>query len=353
MSFFRRTAHNLTPHARLSLTAAAPRAVRSPAAGFAGPASCGVPSRRGLHIGAFAGEVIQSTASAFSWFHVTTGVPWYLAIPLLAVSVNVTLRLPLQFYAAKLRSKRGELNPLVVAWARRHTSTIAREQSNLPERILRLRMAGAIEKSRRRIYKAWGVQRWKGFAPLLGMFPFITISEALRRKCGAPLGWLSHSVGLGAPQSATSNLGSVNGMFDPSLVDGGCLWFMDLTSADPFYGLPIICTGILVWNSWGKMSKDHIRALLSLNPNEKQVVTLTRLQKVFGRVMLMMPVFPLLFADLPSAIFLYWASSFGLSNINDTILNRLIPRKDPKFTDVQKRPNSLPYLRDRTDAIEK
>ncbi|KAF7545100.1 hypothetical protein G7Z17_g9445 [Cylindrodendrum hubeiense] len=352
MLFLRRTAPTLTPHVRLSLTAAGPRAVRSPVASFAGPASC-VPSRRGLHIGAFAGEAIQSTASAFSWLHVTTGVPWYLAIPLLAVGVNATLRFPLQLYVAKLRARRGELNPLIGAWARRHTGTIAREQGHLPERILRLRMAGAIEKSRRRIYKTWGVQRWKGFAPLISIFPFVTISEALRRKCGAPLGWISQSVGLSSPQSTTSNLGSASGMFDPSLVDGGCLWFMDLTSADPFYGLPIICTSILVWNTWGKMSKDHIRALLSLNPGEKQVVTLTRLQKVLGRVMLMMPVFPLLFADLPSAIFLYWAASFGLSSINDSILNRLVPKIEPKFLDVQKRPNSLPYLRNRGDAIEK
>ncbi|KPM39148.1 hypothetical protein AK830_g7404 [Neonectria ditissima] len=342
MSLFRRTAHCLAPHARLSLIATAPRPGRSPA----GSASC-APRRRGLHIGAFAGEVIQSTADAFSWVHASAGMPWYLAIPLLAVGVNVTLRFPVQLYVAKLRARRGELNPLVVAWARRHTNTIAREQSHLPERILKLRMAGSIEKSRRRIYRDWGVQRWKGFAPLLGILPFVTISEALRRKCGAPLGWISQSVGLSNPQSAGSNLGPASGMFDPSLVDGGCLWFMDLTSADPYYGLPVICTSILVWNTWGRMSKDYIRALLSLQADETQVVTLTRLQKVLGRVMLMMPIFPLLFADLPSAIFLYWVASFGLSGVNEAVLNRLVPKEDQKLTGEQKRPSSLPYLKDR------
>ncbi|KAK7415921.1 hypothetical protein QQZ08_012189 [Neonectria magnoliae] len=352
MSLLPRTAYTLAPRVRLSLIATAPRPGRSPVASFAGSAPCGL-RRRGLHIGAFAGEAIQSTADAFSWVHASTGMPWFLAIPLLAVGVNATIRFPVQLYVAKLRAKRAELTPLVVAWTRRHHNTIVKEQSHLPERILKLRMAGALEKSRRRMYKDWDVQRWKGFAPLLGIVPFVTISEALRRKCGAPLGWIGQSVGLSNPQSTGSNLGSASAMFDLSLVDGGCLWFMDLTSADPYYGLPIICTSILIWNTWGRMSKDHIRALLSLGVDETQVVTLTRIQKVLGRIMLMMPVFPLLFADLPSAIFLYWASSFGLSGINELILNRLVPRKDQKLIVEQKRPNSLPYLRDRGEVIKK
>ncbi|KAH7146465.1 mitochondrial export translocase Oxa2 [Dactylonectria macrodidyma] len=352
MSLFRQTTQTLTPHARLSLTSIGPRAARPPGASFAGPSKSCVTSRRGLHIGALAGEAIQSTASALSWVH-ASGVPWYLTIPLLAVGVNITFRFPLQLYVAKLRERRAETDPLIVAWARRHSGMIPKEQKDVPERVVRLRVAGAIERSRRRIYKNWGVQRWKSMAPLLSIFPFITISEALRQKCGAPLGWISQSVGLGSQQSAGSSLGSASSMFDPSLIDGGYLWFMDLTSADPFYGLPIICSGILVWNTWAKMSKDHIAALLSLDSNKSQVVTLTRLQKLLGRVMLLVPILPLLFADLPSAIFLYWASSFGLSSINEAILNRMVTKKSSKFTETRRRRHSLPFLGNPIKAAEK
>ncbi|KAJ3512563.1 hypothetical protein NM208_g15306 [Fusarium decemcellulare] len=179
--------------------------------------------------------------------------------------------------------------------------------------------------------------------PLLSIFPFLTISEALRRKCGAPVGWISNSVGLGSPDSTTANLGSSSSLFDQSLVDGGCLWFSDLSSMDPYFGLPLICSGILVWNTWGKMSREQLQVLLTTQLDDK-VVPLGRLQKLFGRMILLVPVLPLLFADLPSAIFLYWGSSFALTGINEIILRRLVPRKTPKLTVVNKGRASFPFL---------
>ncbi|KAH6896939.1 hypothetical protein B0T10DRAFT_168683 [Thelonectria olida] len=353
MSLLPRTAYFLTPHVRPSLTAAAScrAALLSPSLNHGTfPSSTLIsPSRRGLHVSAIVSETIQSTAFTFSWVHSNLGIPWYLAIPLFAVGVNATVRFPLQYYVAGLREKRKQLSPLIMAWAQRHVINLSKEQSQLPERIKRLRMAGAIEKSRKRIYKTWDVQRWKGFAPLLGIVPFVTISEALRRKCGAPLGWISQSVGLGGAQSTAPNLGSASAMFDPSLVEGGCFWFTDLTSADPYFGLPLICSGILAWNTWGRMSGDHIRALLSLNPpNAVQPVALTRLQTVFGRIMLVVPAFPLLFADLPSAIFLYWAASFGLTSINEALLSQFILSKKPKIVVEDKKAHGLQYLKDRS-----
>ncbi|CAM1509191.1 Fc.00g029300.m01.CDS01 [Cosmosporella sp. VM-42] len=339
MSLSRHTAHALTPRARVSLFVSNGRnpcktLIRdSPYAG-----------RRNLHVGAAVGDAVRMTADAFTWVHSSTGMPWYLTIPLLAVGVNLTFRLPLQYYVARLREKRKELDPLVAAWARRHTNTIIRKQPNLPDRILSLRIAGSVEKSRRRIYKTWGVQRFKGLAPLLGMFPFITISEALRRKCGAPLGWISHSIGLGNAEGVQSNLGTASSMFDPSFANGGCLWFVDLTSMDPFFGLPMLCTALLGYSTWGRMSKDHLRALLTLGQNKNQVIALTNIQKALGRTMLLVPVFPLLFADLPSAIFLYWASSFALTNVNEVILNRLVPKKTPRLKVETRKSSAAPYL---------
>lgn len=197
----------------------------------------------------------------------------------------------------------------------------------LPDRVRSLRVAGAVEKSRRRILKTWGLQRWKSMAPLLGMLPFVTISEALRRKCGAPLGWISHKIGLG-----NTGLGPSSSMFDQSLVDGGLFWFTDLASADPYYGLPAICSGILVWSIWARMPKEQIQALLRIQPPGAKMMVASRLQQLLGRVMLMMPLLPLLFADLPSAIFLYWGTSFALTRVNDFFIQRLVP---PKTSDLR------------------
>ncbi|RSL57128.1 hypothetical protein CEP53_006574 [Fusarium sp. AF-6] len=335
MLLFRRTAHVLSPHARPFLPISATRR----------PASTPCAGRRSFHLASGIGDTIRMTADAFSWVHVNVGVPWYVAIPLLAIGVNATFRFPLQLYTARLRQKRAELRPLIMAWAARHTKTIKQEQKDVPEKIQRLRIAGLVEKSRRRIYKNLGTQRWKGMTPMLSIIPFLTISEALRRKCGAPVGWISNSVGLGSSDSMTAALGSASSMFDESLVNGGCLWFNDLSSMDPYFGLPIICSGILVWTTWGKMSKEQLQALLTVNLDSKRVDTMPRLQKLLGRMLLLMPTFPLLFADLPSAIFLYWGSSFALTGINEIILNRLVPRKEPKLKSEMPRQANLPFLR--------
>lgn len=339
MSAFRRTAHILLPHARPFPPTSATtrrRLASTPCAG-----------RRSFHLASTVGDTIRVTADAFSWVHVNAGVPWYIAIPLLAIGVNATLRFPLQLYTAHLRQKRAELLPLVTAWTTRHSKAVRQEQKHVPERIQRIRIAGLIEKSRRRIYKNWGTQRWKGLAPMLGIVPFLAISEALRRKCGAPVGWISNSVGLGSPDSTTAAIGSASSsMFDESLVNGGCLWFSDLSSMDPYFGLPIICSGILVWNTWGKMSREQLQTLLTINLSDrKQLDATPRLQKLLGRMLLLMPTFPLLFADLPSAIFLYWGSSFALTGINEIILNRLVPRKEPKLKTQMPKQTSMPFLR--------
>lgn len=341
MSRFRHTVISLTPHARVSLTASG---LRNPSKSLIQ----GSPytRRRNLHVGALVGDAVRLTADAFTWVHTSTGMPWYITIPLMAVGVNLTFRLPLQYYVAQLRQQRKQLHPLIDAWARRHTNTIMREQPHLPDRIARLRIAGSIEKSRRRIYKNFGVQRWKAIAPLLSMFPFITISEALRRKCGAPLGWISHSIGLGNVQSTDFNLQNAASMVDPSFVNGGCLWFTDLTSMDPYFGLPLLCTAVLGWNIWGRLPRAHLRALLTLGPVDKETVPLTNVQKALGRTMLLVPVFPLLFADLPSGIFLYWATSFALTNVNETFLRRYLPEKAPELVVESKmKLDNVPYLR--------
>ncbi|CAJ0555190.1 Ff.00g052550.m01.CDS01 [Fusarium sp. VM40] len=329
MSLLRRTACSLSPHTRPFLPAAnatrranvishpviSNSTIQSPWAG-----------RRNFSVASALGETVTMTADSLSWVH-SVGMPWYVAIPLLAIGVNATIRFPLQLYSARLKEAQTPLNPLVVAWSRRHATDRSLNDLSLPERIRKLRLAGAVEKSRRRIYKTWGVQRWKRLAPLLGIVPFVTISEAIRRKCGAPLGWISHQIGLGNTDPATAGIGAASGMFDESLTNGGLLWFTDLASADPYYGLPIACSGILIWSTWGRMPKEQLQALLKIQPDENSHIVMTRLQQLFGRAMLMMPILPLLFADLPSAIFLYWGTSFALTRVNETFLKRFVQSK--------------------------
>ncbi|KAF4337881.1 mitochondrial export translocase Oxa2 [Fusarium beomiforme] len=338
MPLIRRTVHSISPQARPSLTAInAGRLISRPTILSSLTSSSPCTNRRNFSVASAIGETVTMTADALSWAH-SAGVPWYVAIPLLAVGVNATIRFPLQLYSARLREARKPLDPLIAAWARRHAMDSSLNNPDVPERLRMLRLSGAVEKSRRRIFKAWGLQRWKSMAPLLGMVPFVAISEALRRKCGAPLGWISHKIGLG-----NTGLGDWSSMFDESLVDGGLFWFTNLASADPYYGLPIICSWILVWSTWARMPKQQLQVLLRLQPPGTKMMVTSRLQQLLGRTMLMMPILPLLFADLPSAIFLYWGTSFALTRVNEFIIQRLVPSKTPDLR-VPNPPREFPFV---------
>lgn len=308
-------------------------------------------SKRRLHLSTV-GDAVILTADTISAIH-NAGVPWYLSIPLVALGVNFTFRLPIQYYTRRLVIRRNELNPLVSAWSSRHAASVPRGAEadvERAERLWRLRVAGLTEKSRRRIYKTWGVQRWKTLAPFLSMAPFVVVSEALRRLCGAPMGWISHQIGLAGVDKLSATLSDTSGLFNADLAQGGCLWFIDLTVMDPYHALPLACSALLARTSWARLSKDQLRALVSLDGSSATPKTpMVRIQTGIGRALLLIPLFPMLFADLPSAIFLYWAATFALNDVNETILQRLVPKRTPKFKMVRRVPPTLPYLRGNQD----
>ena len=86
------------------------------------------------------------TADGISAIH-SAGVPWYLSIPLVALGVNFSFRLPIQYYTRSLVVRRNELNPLVSAWSSRHAASVTRGNDEQAERLWRLRVAGLTEKS--------------------------------------------------------------------------------------------------------------------------------------------------------------------------------------------------------------
>ncbi|KAL7810946.1 mitochondrial export translocase Oxa2 [Trichoderma aethiopicum] len=343
MASFSKSARALTAHvnnkASLSYT------TQTPLSTIRSRTNATVPGRRrNFHLDAV-GDAVLWTADSITFLH-HTGLPWFVSIPLVAVGVNFTFRLPIQYYTRRLVVTRNKLTPLVTAWSARHAATVPQGQGEEAARLWRLRVAGLTERSRARIYKSWGVQRWKSFAPFLSMAPFIIVSEALRRLCGAPTGWLSHTFGLVDAQAVASAVETSRRYLDESLVDGGCLWFTDLTAMDPYFALPIICSALLARTSWGRLSKDQLRALLSVAPPQNPQSPAMRIRTSVGRTLLLVPLFPILFADLPSAIFLYWASTFALNDVNEAILGRLFPQKPSEtLMPTQKPPIVLPYLR--------
>lgn len=300
--------------------------------------------RRQLHVASF-GEIVSWTAESMSGVH-TAGVPWYLTIPMVAVAVNATFRLPTQYYARKLQAKRKELSPLGSVWAIRHAQRIYSSQNvSMSSNLAALRISSATQKSLSRIYKAWGVQRWKSFMPLISIVPFIIVSESIRKLCGASSAWIKNSTANEAIDKLTGAVQSV----DPSMAEGGLWWFTDLTVSDPYYALPVLCSVILAQRTGMTMSLDQLRSLFTVNP-EKRLAPIDRMQQVFGRLFVVMPILPLLFSHLPSAVFLYWLSSFSLQNINEFILTKMI--KPPKSLTFMKSVTPDPPFLSRSAKIK-
>ncbi|KAK3196849.1 hypothetical protein K4F52_000193 [Lecanicillium sp. MT-2017a] len=295
-------------------------------------------------------SLITSTADSIASIH-NAGVPWYVTIPLVALGVNLTLRLPLQYYNRRLDRKRADLQPLVQAWMSRHSMRQALQgKPDSEERALEV--LTQTERSTKRLYKAWGVQNWKSFLPMVTMAPFAIVSLALRQLSGA---YQSSSPQL-SPELLTTSLqesasgvlevaqGTSPSLMDPSLTTGGILWFVDLTATDPYLLLPIACSFLIWLNSMGRMSAQERRNLFSVEYMKRLKTRAQRARVGLARGTMIMPLFPLVFYGMPAGIFLYWLCTFGLNTVNDFVLRKVLPKKDSPLNRRLQLPTIRPFL---------
>ncbi|KAG6019606.1 hypothetical protein E4U19_007012 [Claviceps sp. Clav32 group G5] len=323
-------------------------------------------TQRHIHLEGF-GDLVTSTANVISSIHSSSGLPWWATIPLVGVAINVVWRYPAQRYARYVLNKQVELAPLVTAWQRRHTinsmlshkpPAVEPEEpgrghwKNIEERSawIRARDASRIlrltRKSRRRIYKIFGVQGWRKLPTLLSIVPLVVVSEALRRLCGAPMTWISHWSGLASTDAPAGVLLDTSGLFDQTLEQGGCLWFVDLTAMDPYHILPAICSALMAKSAWGQFSRAQIWELLGgVRKTDGMPSGLNSMKRGFLRASLVVPIIPFLAADMPSAIFLYWVTSASLNIVNETLLRKNLPTRPSKLTISRNRIHDSLYLK--------
>lgn len=282
------------------------------------------------------GSTVAFTAESLSHLH-TAGLPWYIVLPLVATSLNFTIRLPAQWLARYYRLRKSEVRPLKSAWMIQATQKYRRSAPTSGLKDLPKAFSWMRESSR--IYKDFGVSPWKTWSTfLVPMVPFVLVSEAVRRLAGSPMTWIGQKLGLDRfldlLEPGTSRL------VDGSLSEGGILWFTDLMAADPYGGLPLMCALSLGWSSWSRLSAERLKELLSVD--DRNMNTLRRASNALGRVLLVIPLFPLLFWNLPSAVFLYWAPTFAFNGINDTLLKRWLPERPARYGDLPKGPFKPP-----------
>lgn len=333
-------------------------------------------ARREFSVATALDAAVYEATQLITTVHTVTGTPWYITIPVAALTVNLAVRLPATIYSRKLEQKRTRLAPLFWAWNSRHTEDVLRTNPGRPTAELRTAIQKKAVASERRISKDHGVQAWKiHYLGSIVAFPFfITVIQGVRRLCGAGGGlfslfsnplpkWMSgnenggevasaetplaqdHPVdqstpptdapsqAVAAPSATLEPLNSDLLGYEPSLSTGGCLWFPDLTVADPTHALPYMLSAAMVYVVLPR-NLDHTRRLL--DPTATDLSWRTRFHRAL--LVISLALGPLTM-HLPAALHLYWITSTLTATTLREIVHKImkLPRNDyqpPKGRDV-------------------
>ncbi|KAI1374821.1 hypothetical protein F4677DRAFT_424981 [Hypoxylon crocopeplum] len=314
---------------------------------------------RSFHFAPAAIAVVQATQDAMIGLHNVTHLPWFLTIPLIAVGVNAVFRLPFDSYTHRINQRRSKFALVLRGWSWRIVRDVQKE--GVPQAKQEKEVTKRYKKTMSRVYRTMGLQGWKTYSSLLSL-PFWLISiDSVRRICGGPRGIIGSLLTGRAEDAAESSsaTGNVNvatspanistatasqisavdtstasviaehasDLPDPSITVEGCLWFPDLSAADPYHVLPLALSVMLVVNILPK-TKAGIRQLHGLNSKDGPVLTTQGAQRQlrFHRCMILICalVGPLT-ADLPAALHLYWLSSSATHWATAKILSYFMP----------------------------
>ncbi|KAK4462455.1 hypothetical protein QBC42DRAFT_267864 [Cladorrhinum samala] len=309
-------------------------------------------SKRSFSLSAIVDTAISHSESLLLNLHATTGLPWYLTIPLFAVAFSF-VRLPSLVYLRHADQKMKKILPLLRA-------SIAAQADSFARRIphpgslgisQHAKMVGnSVKGFEKGLRKEVGLQFWKLWAAQLAPLPIWLLGhEAVRRLCGGSPGLLSFlTLNWWKPETkpgsvdTVAQIHSVDGIdqaqgvvaqvLDPSLTTEGFLWFTDLTAADPFCALPFILSGMLLvrlrpWS--GRMRK----AIFGIQPAGDAVAPSIS-QKLMARTMFLLAICagPITM-NLPAGLQLYWISTFITTELQTRAIGGLMPAtQTPRWT---------------------
>jgi len=322
------------------------------------PISTRVGSRRDFSAASTLETTLDTTQYLFTELHNFTGTPWYISIPLIALSLNLVTRLPLTIYTHRIAQRRAKLSPLFQAWHARHRTDVTLDPAFAPQpqQAREAEVVRRFKRTTKRIYSTWGVQRFKDFSGL-AVFPVWLIGiETIRRMCRGPRGLLGNlafgqgdkaastasSPGAMASEAVASSSipGDVVSVMDTlpagsqdlaasgvelSLSTGGCLWFPDLLVADPWHILPFALSAVMVANVL-PTTQTGLRRLLGVEQDHTTSVVGFKFRQQFARVLLIMAlaIGPATI-DMPAALHLYWLSTSAITLIQSALIRKLMP----------------------------
>jgi len=215
--------------------------------------------------------VVNILGSVLLFFHETVGAPWWLSIAMLTVVVRGLL-FPLTVKQVKSMRSVQDLKP--------DMDRVRAQYQNNPQKQ---------REEMTKLYQERGVNPLGGCLPIVVQMPiFIGIFYVIRLFGGTP--------------------GRTEPMY-PSFVDGGILWFQDLSHADPTYILPIISAVTML-----------CATEITLKNAEPQQRWLMRLLPIGFTVFLL---------SFPAGLFVYWITSNLVTLVQNYAIYNYGPGKRP------------------------
>ncbi|KAI0901102.1 hypothetical protein F4806DRAFT_181137 [Annulohypoxylon nitens] len=276
---------------------------------------------------------VDTTVNAIIGLHAVTHIPWFVLIPCVSIGANIVFRLPFSLYTHNISQRQTKSALVMRGWGWRIPFDIHKER--IPAHQIQRESDRRFSKALSRIHRGLGTQWWRMLSGLLSAPAWLVGIESIRRICGGPKGILGNYVvnnlpvtiqGPNVDPSTSSFMIENSGhLLDPSIAYEGCLWFPDLSVADPLHILPFAVSAVMVTHM---LSKGGLKKLLgSEEPKGTTVLRSSskwprRLQRgAFIMALLMGPCT----ADMPAAIHLYWLTSSIMSYCTTTVLARFMP----------------------------
>ncbi|VBB78127.1 Putative protein of unknown function [Podospora comata] len=291
------------------------------------------------------------------FLHTSLNIPWYLTIPLFAISLNMVLRLPTRLYVQSMFHRQAKLRHLSEIFAvqevQRQTAQQKGKASKMDHLLQKLPVLHT--KANNKFRKRWKLQPWRIIAAQLATFPMWLLGiEAIRWQStatggllGSILNWfrekpvtakaadpvelansaikptlppppldnsLTEAISSSAQDIATTTATTTTTTTQPAME--GILWIPDFALSDPYHILPLTLSAVLVANAIPK-DKTKLARMFGkapvVNPDEKLTgkeefrrrLMLTGARLNFWFSVLVGP----LTIGLPAAMHLYWITS--------------------------------------------
>lgn len=239
--------------------------------------------------------IIEPLANTIASIHSSTGLPWYLLIPSVALAHTALVSLPLRPREQDKSARNTLISPLATAW---YQKTRSLGVSNPQE---------AAQKQIKRMQGDLGLTTLKIIAPrLLIYFPtWFTLGNSIR-----------HLAASG----------------DPSLATGGCLWFQDLSVADPYYIIPTAMGAMLLYTNFPK-TMHEVRDIFDPKNSSMRV-------RARRALMVATPVIVYLIRDSPAGALLFWATSIASARLAGRLVDKFLPpvSKNPWVSNARSEP---------------